>query len=138
MREFSVTAYRWLADQVSIPLLVAETSDGVHMNAADFLVSGCASYVRTSVDFKGGFTGAARIAHLADAFRIRAEVHGGGPASAHLCMALPNTTYYESLVTTNPVVREDLVDANGMVQAPTEPGVGLPAHIDYTPSHFIA
>lgn len=136
MREFSVTAYRWLAERVSVPLLVAETSDGVHMNAADFLTSGCASYVRTSVDFKGGFTGAARIAHLADAFRIRAEVHGGGLASAHLCMAFPNTTYYESLVTTNPVVREDLVDANGMVQAPTEPGVGLPQGVDYTPPHI--
>ena len=48
IREFSVTSYRWLAERVEVPLLVAETSDGVHMNTADFIASGCASYVRTS------------------------------------------------------------------------------------------
>ena len=105
MREFSITAYRRLAEMVRIPLLVAETSDGAHMNVADFITAGCATYVRTSAGFKGGITGAMRIAHLADAFRLRAEVHGGGLVHAHLCMAIPNTTYYESLVMVNPVVR---------------------------------
>jgi len=65
-----------------------------------------------------------RIAHLADAFRLRAEVHGGGIVNTHLCMAISNTTYYESLVTTNPVAREPAVDEHGLVQAPTAPGIG--------------
>jgi len=39
-------------------------------------------------------------------------------------MAIPNTTYYESMVLTNPVVREAIVDANGPVHAPTTPGIG--------------
>ena len=43
MREFSVTAYRWLADRVDVPLLVGETSDGSHLNTADFIASGCAA-----------------------------------------------------------------------------------------------
>src|SRR5919201_1468674 len=77
MREFSITAYRRLAEMVRIPLLVAETSDGAHMNVGDFIAAGCATFVRTSAGFKGGITGAMRIAHLADAFRLRAEVHGG-------------------------------------------------------------
>jgi L-alanine-DL-glutamate epimerase-like enolase superfamily enzyme len=124
MREFSITAYRRLAEMVRIPLLVAETSDGAHMNVADFIAAGCATYVRTSAGFKGGITGAMRIAHLADAFRLRAEVHGGGLVHAHLCMAIPNTTYYESLVMTNPVVREPAVDEQGLVHAPTAPGIG--------------
>jgi L-alanine-DL-glutamate epimerase-like enolase superfamily enzyme len=124
MREFSVTAYKWLSERVEVPLLVAETSDGVHMNTADFISSGCASYVRTSTGLKGGFTGALRIAHTADSFRLRAEVHGGGLPNVHLCMAIPNTTYYESLVMQNPVVKDPVVDSNGLVHAPTEPGVG--------------
>ncbi|MCU1495687.1 MAG: racemase [Acidimicrobiaceae bacterium] len=124
MREFSITAYKWLAERVDIPLLVAETSDGAHMNTADFIASGCATYVRTSAALRGGFTGAMRIAHTADSFHLRAEVHGGGLAHVHLCMAIPNTTYYESLVTSNPVVRESLVDARGLVHAPSEPGIG--------------
>lgn len=125
MREFSITAYRWLAERVDVPLLVGETSDGAHMNMADFVAAGCATYVRVGATYKGGYTGALRIAHLADSFRLRAEVHGGGLSSLHLCMAVPNTTYYESLVTSNPVTREPLVDGDGMVHAPTAPGVGI-------------
>jgi L-alanine-DL-glutamate epimerase-like enolase superfamily enzyme len=124
VREFSITSYKWLAERVDVPLLVAETADGVHMNVGDFIASGCATYVRTSTHYKGGFTGALRVAHTADSFRLRAEVHGGGLPNLHLCMAIPNTTYYESLVMTNPATREPLVDANGLVHAPTAPGNG--------------
>lgn len=129
MREFSVTAHRWLAERVSVPLLVGETSDGAHYNIGDFIMSGCATHVRTSARYKGGMTGALRVAHLAEAYMLRAEVHGGGPESQHLCMAIPNTTYYEALVTSNPIVAEDCVGPDGNVAAPTEPGVGLPAVI---------
>lgn len=133
VREFSVTAYRWLAERVSVPLLVGETSDGAHMNTADFISSGCATFVRTSTELRGGFTGAMRIAHLADAFRLRAEVHGNTLYARHLCMAIPNTTWYESLVMSNPVVREAGVDKRGVVAAPTGPGVGLPLGPEYPP-----
>ncbi|WP_374009126.1 enolase C-terminal domain-like protein [Leifsonia sp. LS-T14] len=131
MLEFSVTAYKWLSEKVDVPLLVAETSDGAHMNSADFVAAGAATFVRTGTELRGGFTGAMRIAHLADSFRLKAEVHGPTITSQHLCMAISNTTYYESLVTSNPVVRESCVDENGMVQAPTGPGVGLPPHLEY-------
>ena len=127
MREFSVTAYRWLAERVEVPLLVGETSDGSHLNTADFIASGCATYVRTSANHRGGVTGAMRIAHLADSFRLRAEVHGPTESAVHLCMAIPNCTYYESLVTSNPVVRESRVGPDGLVHAPTSPGIELPA-----------
>jgi L-alanine-DL-glutamate epimerase-like enolase superfamily enzyme len=129
MREFSVTAYRWLAERVDVPLLVGETSDGSHYNTADFIAAGCASYVRTSANHRGGFTGAMRIAHLADSFGLRAEVHGPTEASVHLCMAIPNCSYYESLVTSNPVTREPRVGADGLVRAPTAPGIALPDFI---------
>ncbi len=124
MREFSIGAYQRLGERVDVPLLVAETSDGSHMNTADFIASGCATAVRTSSALKGGVTGALRIAHLADSFLLRAEVHGGGLAATHLCMSIPNTTYYESLVDSNPVRRAPEVDANGLVHAPTGPGIG--------------
>ena len=131
IREFSVTAYKWLAERVRVPLLVAETSDGAHMNTADFIASGAATFVRTSAELRGGITGAMRIAHLADSFRLRAEVHGPGLYSQHLCMAIPNTTFYESLVTSTRVVREAVVDRQGLVHAPTQPGFGLPSGPDY-------
>jgi L-alanine-DL-glutamate epimerase-like enolase superfamily enzyme len=133
IREFSVTAYKWLSERVRVPLCVAETSDGVHLNTADFIASGAASFVRTSAELRGGITGAMRIAHLADAFRLRAEVHGMGNYSQHLCMAIPNTTYYESLITSLEVTREAVVDARGLVHAPEDVGLGLPAGPDYPP-----
>lgn len=125
MREFNITAYKWLAQRVRVPLNVAETSDGVHMNTADFIQSGCATFVRTSTELRGGFTGAMRIAHLADAYRLRAEPHGNTIYARHLCMAIPNCTYYESLVTSNPVRREVGINARGIVAAPPGPGIGL-------------
>jgi L-alanine-DL-glutamate epimerase-like enolase superfamily enzyme len=102
IREFSVTSYKWLAERVGVPLNVGETSDGAHMNTADFIASGCATFVRVSTELKGGFTGAMRIAHLADSFRLRAEPHGPTIYARHLCMAISNCTYYESLVTSEP------------------------------------
>ena len=133
IREFSVTAYKWLGERVRVPLCVAETSDGVHLNTADFIASGAVSFVRTGAELRGGITGAIRIAHLADAFRLRAEVHGMGNYSQHLCMAIPNTTYYESLVMSTEVTREAVVDACGLVHAPEAVGLGLPAGPDYPP-----
>ncbi|MFJ8713732.1 enolase C-terminal domain-like protein [Streptomyces violaceus] len=135
MREFSVTAYKRLADAVAVPLLVAETSDGAHMNSADFIQAGAATFgVRASTQLRGGFTGAMRTAHLADAYRLRAEVHGPEIPNRHLCMAISNTTYYESLVMGNPIGRESGIDAHGLVHAPTGPGVALPAGLDYPPA----
>ncbi|MFC4031570.1 enolase C-terminal domain-like protein [Streptomyces polygonati] len=134
MREFSVTAYRRLAEHVAVPLLVAETSDGAHMNSADFIQAGAATFgVRTGTTLRGGITGAMRTAHLADAFRLRAEVHGSDIPNHHLCMAISNTTYYESLVTATTVVRERHVDDQGLVHAPTGPGIALPLDYGYGP-----
>jgi hypothetical protein len=45
-----------------------------------------------------------------------------------LLVAISNTTYYESLVITNPVVRERAVDEQGLVHAPMAPGIGFEAH----------
>ncbi|MGW3156325.1 enolase C-terminal domain-like protein [Streptomyces sp. NPDC001089] len=132
MREFSISAYQKLAEAVDVPLLVAETSDGAHMNSADFIRAGAATFgVRAGTTLRGGITGAMRTAHLADAYRLRAEVHGSDIPNHHLCMAISNTTYYESLVTSTHVVRERHVDDRGLVHAPTGPGIALPLDFGY-------
>jgi L-alanine-DL-glutamate epimerase-like enolase superfamily enzyme len=132
MREFSIHSYQRLAAAVDVPLLVAETSDGAHLNAADFISAGTATFgVRADTVLKGGITGSLRIAHLADSFGIRAEIHGSDAPNRHLCMAVPNTTYYESLVTSTTVTRERYVGDDGMVRAPVGPGIGLPAGLDW-------
>jgi len=125
MREFSLSAYHRLCQDLKIPVLAAETSDGCHYNVADFIIHGAADMVRTSDFFKGGITGAMRVAHLADAFQMTAEVHGGGPTSLQLCMAIRNTSFYESLIFCDPIEVEPGIDQRGNVHAPTASGVGF-------------
>jgi len=49
------------------------------MNTADFIASGVAQHTSAlALRCVAGFTGPMRIAHTADSFRLRAEVHGGG------------------------------------------------------------
>jgi L-alanine-DL-glutamate epimerase-like enolase superfamily enzyme len=127
MREFNIDAYRRLAKAVDVPLLSGETSDGGHFNIADFIAMDAAHMVRTSTHYKGGVTGALRIAHLAEAFNMRAEVHGGGPANLHIACAIPNTTYYESLVYSNPIDVEDGIGRDGKISPPQVPGIGWDA-----------
>lgn len=66
-----------------------------------------------------------RTAHLAESFGIRAEVHGAGLPNIHLCMSIPNTTFYEALVMGNPVHCDQAVGSDGYVKAPSTPGIGF-------------
>ncbi|MFC7620701.1 enolase C-terminal domain-like protein [Microlunatus sp. GCM10028923] len=124
MLEYGVAPYSELARKVEIPLLVGETSPGSHLNAADFILAGAAGALRVSPHLKGGITGSLRIAHLADAFRLRAEVHAGGIVQQHLCMAIPNNSYYEALVWGNPIQTDPAVGSDGRIVAPIAPGIG--------------
>ncbi|HUG60264.1 MAG TPA: enolase C-terminal domain-like protein [Methylomirabilota bacterium] len=124
MREFNIEAHRRLTERLNIPLLVAETSDGCHYNVADFIAREAAGMVRTSTHYKGGITGGLRIAHLAEAFNLRAEVHGMGLPNLHLACAIPNTTYYESLITCLPIDVEPGIGRDGAISPPDAPGIG--------------
>lgn len=132
MREFSVSAYAALGRAVRVPLLSAETSDGAYMNSADFVSAGAASFgLRISSELRGGISGAMRTAHLADSFRVRAEPHGMGEPERHLCMAVSNASYFESLVTHTGFERAAGIDEAGHLLAPVGPGVSLPRTLEY-------
>ncbi|THD48376.1 MAG: racemase [Bradyrhizobium sp.] len=130
MREFDLTSYRKLADKLDIPVLAAETSDGVHWNAATWIDMSALAMVRTSSFFKGGLTGALKIAHLAEAHGMKAQVHGMGVANAHLAAAIPNNDFYEQLVFSTDHIKSlkklpQLPIIDGFVTAPDRPGLGL-------------
>jgi L-alanine-DL-glutamate epimerase-like enolase superfamily enzyme len=130
MREFDLTSYRKLADSLDIPVLAAETSDGVHWNAATWIDMGALDMVRTSSFYKGGLTGALKIAHLAEAHGMKAEVHGMGVANAHLGAAIPNNDFYEQLVYSTEHIKglrkqNELSIIDGFITAPEAPGLGL-------------
>lgn len=130
MREFDLTSYRKLCDALDIPVLAAETADGCHWNAAAWIDMGALDMLRTNPSFKGGVTGALKIAHLAEAHGMRAQVHGMGHAQAQLCGAIPNNDYYEQLVFSSEQIDGlgslgALAITGGYLTVPDEPGLGL-------------
>ena len=78
MREFELGSYRKLCDALDIPVLAAETSDGCHWNMATWIQMGALDMTRVNTNFKGGFTGSMKIAHLSDSHGMRCQVHGMG------------------------------------------------------------
>ena len=96
-------------------------------------VEGATEMLRGDVAVKGGITSILKTAHLAEAFRMRYEIHHGGNslnnvASLHVLMAIPNTTYFEVLLPDAAqkygLVEDIEVDGNGQVHAPDGPGLG--------------
>ena len=94
--------------------------------------------LRGDVAVKAGLTPMVKLAHLAEAFRMRCEIHHGGNslnnvANLHLIMAIPNCEYFEVLLPDEAqkhgLVRDIEVDREGFVHAPT--GVGLGYEIDW-------
>jgi L-alanine-DL-glutamate epimerase-like enolase superfamily enzyme len=47
-----------------------------------------------------------------------------GVENIHLCLAIRNNHYYETLVMGNPVVFEDRIGPDAHVRAPEAPGLG--------------
>lgn len=87
---------------------------------------------------EGGITALLKTAHLAEAFGMNYEIHHGGNslnnwANLHVILAIKNTTYFEVLLPSGAQkygIIDDLEpDANGLIYAPTEPGLG--AKIDF-------
>lgn len=136
MREFYLGAYTKLTDKLDIPILAAETSDGVHWNMASWIEAGALDMTRVSSHFKGGLTGSMKIAHLSESFGMRAQVHGMGRANAQLCGALANNDYYEQLVMDREQILgasklgEGLAVVEGMLTVSDEPGLGCPYDVE--------
>jgi L-alanine-DL-glutamate epimerase-like enolase superfamily enzyme len=128
MREHHIGHYRRLREKLSIPILAAECTDGAHWNMASWIEEGALDMVRVSAAFKGGITGALRIAHLGCAFGMRAQVHGMGPANAQICAAIANNDYYEQLVIDEDQIRGladlgDLAIREGVLRVRQAPGL---------------
>lgn len=129
MREHYIGHYVRLREKLHIPILAAETTDGAHWNMASWIEAGALDMVRISAAFKGGITGSLKIAHMAEAFGMRAQVHGMGEANAQLCAALLNNDYYEQLVINEEQIRGlknlgTLSITDGCLNVRSAPGMG--------------
>ncbi|WDR03916.1 enolase C-terminal domain-like protein [Devosia algicola] len=90
---------------------------------------------RVSTFYKGGFTGSMKIAHMADSFGMRAQVHGMGRENAQLCAAIANNDYYEQLVMDEAQIKGldklgPLAITDGYLNVTDEPGLGYSFDFD--------
>ena len=131
--------YVKLKARLDIPLMATEYAPGGHpASYTPWLMHQATDFLRGDVAVKGGLTPCLKTAHLAEAFRMNYEVHHGGNsfnnfANLHLIMAIPNCEYFEVLLPDASqkygLVHDVEVDADGLVHAPTAPGIR--AEIDF-------
>ena len=125
MREYDLTSYTELCRALDVPILGAETCEGAHWNVSTWIQQRALDMVRISRR-KGGYTGAIKIAHMAESFGMRAQVHG---TDVQLSAAVPNNDYVEVLVIDSEQIKglkdcgaNSVID--GYMIASDEPGLG--------------
>ncbi len=149
MDEHSTSSYVWLADQLDLLICGPETAEGKMQTRAEWIVRGAADISRGGVGDLGGITPLMKAAHLAEAFGMRLEVHGGGPGNLHaLCaMGIPGEFYERGLLhpfldyeQPPPWLNElpDPMDDQGYVHVSQRPGLGLDINFEYVQEHRIS
>ena len=131
--QYPLFTYVKLREKLDIPIMATEMPAGGLPTYARWITERATDLLRGDVAVKGGITTCIKTAHLAEAFNMRYEVHHGGNslnnlANLHVIMAIANTEFFEVILPDAAqkygLVRDIEVDANGLVHAPTGPGLG--------------
>jgi L-alanine-DL-glutamate epimerase-like enolase superfamily enzyme len=125
--------YIKLRNKLDIPIMSTEYAPGRLYGMAQWVQHMATDILRGDVAVTGGITPLMKIAHLAEAFKMKFEVHHGGNslnnvANLHVTMAITNCDYYEvfpcSGANKYALVEDIEVDDQGLVYAPEQPGLG--------------
>jgi L-alanine-DL-glutamate epimerase-like enolase superfamily enzyme len=147
LAEDDLYGYTKLRPQLRIPILATEHSPGGLYGYTEWLRQQATDMLRGDVALKGGITPLVKIAHLAEAFRMKCEIHHGGNslnnvANLHVTMAVPNCEYFEVLqpdaAQKHGLIQDIEVDGSGLVHAPTGPGLGYEIDWPLIERHKIA
>jgi L-alanine-DL-glutamate epimerase-like enolase superfamily enzyme len=140
-------AHQKLGQKLSTPILQTEHIRGLEIHT-DFIANGATDFVRADPEYDAGITGAMKVARVAEGFGLDIEYHAPGPAQRHCLAATRNANYYELALVhpdaPNPVAPVyadgysdyiDTIDADGCVQVPTGPGLGVTYDWQFIKSH---
>lgn len=131
--------YQKLVQKLDIPVMATEFPPGWLDQYAAWIMNRATDIVRGDVMLKGGITTLLKIAHLAEAFDMKLEIHHGSNAlndvaNLHVQMAIKNTTYMEVLLPHEAwwygLVEDIHIDKNGFAHAPTKPGLGYDVNME--------
>jgi L-alanine-DL-glutamate epimerase-like enolase superfamily enzyme len=133
-RDFELHKYTQLCAALDIPIAGTETTRGCHWGVAQAIQQKAVDIVRADVSWKHGITGTMKIAHLAEAFGMRCEIHTTttGPlemANLHVSCAIKNCEYFEYFIPEDvfrfPMKDQLAIDSNGVIHVPDKPGLGV-------------
>jgi L-alanine-DL-glutamate epimerase-like enolase superfamily enzyme len=138
LAEQDIYNYVKLKQKLHIPILATEYPITGFDSYQPWIMLQATDFLRGDVAVKGGITTLLKTAHLAEAFRMNYEVHHGGNslnnvANLHVISAIRNTEFFEVLLPDAAqkygLEQDIVVGKDGMVHAPTGPGLG--AAIDF-------
>ncbi len=148
MDEHSMSSYVWLCEQTKLPICGPETAEGKMYVRAEWIKAGACDMVRSGVGDVGGITGLVKCVHLAEAFGMHLEVHGGGVGNLHVLgsMVSPGLYYERGLL--HPFIDHDApppwlntpidpMDDEGFVHISPEPGLGMNIIWDYINKNLV-
>ena len=125
--------YSKLLKKLEIPVMATEFPAGWLDQYAPWIMNKATDMLRGDVMLKGGITTLLKIAHLAEAFSMKIEIHHGSnsindAANLHVQMAIPNTSFMEVLLPHEAwwygLIEDIQIDSEGFAHAPTKPGLG--------------
>jgi L-alanine-DL-glutamate epimerase-like enolase superfamily enzyme len=135
-----------LREMIRTPLLQGEKVATVEERMA-LVLAKATDFVRADLR-RHGLTGSLKLAHAAEAVGVDIEPHTSGAAELQFMAAVKNANYYE-VVWVHPQMRNseppifanveitglDCIDAEGMVDVPSGPGLGVEYDWDYIHAH---
>lgn len=132
LRADDMYGYVKLCRDLDIPIGSTEDTPGGFYYLGQWILQGATDIVKADIQFKGGITALVKIAHLAEAFRMKCEIHHGGNslgdvANLNVDMAVNNCDYFEYMSGVSHrfgLVRPIEVDKQGFIHAPEAPGLG--------------
>ena len=141
MEEHSTQSYRWLAEQLDTLVIGPESVEGRLQARAEWIVAGACDILRVGVHTAGGIGPAVKTVHLAEAFGMDCEMHGGGAGTLAVLGAVSNSRWYErgllhpfhdfDAVPPHLLKAVDPIDARGYVHLSPEPGLGESLNLDH-------
>jgi L-alanine-DL-glutamate epimerase-like enolase superfamily enzyme len=146
LSDYDLTGYAELCRVLDIPVLGGETVAGSIRSAAEYISRGAVDMLRGDVYWKGGITPLMKMAHLAEAFGMKLEVHHGGSpimdwANLHVSCAIGNCDFFEVLVPADGysygLEAYAHPDADGRVHPPAGPGLGVAVDEEWVRAHTI-
>ena len=139
--------YTKLVPQMDIPVCVTEFPEGWYTDYAPWIMNKATDMLRGDVYLKGGITPIIKLAHLAEAFGMKVELHHGcnalcDVANLHVQMSVMNTSFAEVLLPHEAwwygLVENIQIDSEGYMHAPTKPGLGYEMDLELVDHNKIA